>query len=307
MSQKKGRIASHLTLHMGSKDLGKGRDQKSIAKLKREADRALCFLDHKEEGKEVRKILFCGEMAAEVEALLEQEQRLTPVHGDGRGDVSWEKMCRYAIPVGFALDALKNDPLSIQFLQGDYVTNRCIRSLKRKLLYGACTAAALFLLTAIASHTVFSKKEKILLEHVETLAAHYKDDLPKLSSIPLKRNIQEVMEEVHHVLRETKGKENTFATPPLISNLLTFLSTHPLLVDIELSTVDYELKKYPTLEKPKEIYLPRVRIVFKTVEAKKARAFHDAIVENESIVNQSKEIDWKRNNDQYEIAFYLRA
>jgi len=34
--------------------------------------------------------------------------------------------------------------------------------------------------------------------------------------------------------------------------------------------------------------------------------FHDAIVDDESFVDGSREIDWKRNNEQYEITFYLR-
>jgi len=146
-----------------------------------------------------------------------------------------------------------------------------------------------------------------LLAHVESLAERYEEDLPKLRHITAKGNLKEVMEDIHHVLRTTKGKENYFASPPLVSNLLAFLSTHPLLEDIELTQIDYELKKYPTTEKPKEVYLPKVRVSFTTPVAKKARAFHDAIVENESIVNGSEEIDWKRNDDQYEIAFYLHT
>ena len=307
VSQREGKILSHLTLHMGSIDLGKGMNQKAVAKLKREVDRALCFLAHKEEGSEDRKVLFCGEMSAEIEALLSKEQGLVPVHGDGRGGFSWDMVRPFAIPVGLALDSLKNDQMSIQFLQGDYVSKRCMQTLKRKMLRGMCVAAALFLTATIASQLFFSKKEKILLEHVESLAERYEEDLPKLHHIDKKGNLKEVMEDIHHVLRATKGKENYFASPPLVSDLLAFLSTHPLLEDIELTQIDYELKKYPTIEKPKEVYLPKVRVSFTTPVAKKARAFHDAIVENEAIVNGSEEIDWKRNDDHYEIAFYLRT
>lgn len=305
VSQQEGKISSHLTLHVGAVDLGKGMKQMAVAKLKREVDRAFCFLAHKEEGNQSRKVLFCGEMAAEIEALLSKDQELVPVHGDGGGGVSWDMVRPFAIPVGLALDSLKNDQMSIQFLQGDYVSKQCVKTLKRKLLCGICIAAALFLFTATASQLFFSKKEKILLGHVESLVEKYKEDLPKLRQIVAKKNLKEVMETTHYVLRTTKGKENYFASPPLVSNLLVFLSTHPLLENIELTQIDYELKKYPTIEKPKEVYLPKVRVSFTTSEAKNARAFHDAIVENESIVNRSEEIDWKRNDDHYEIAFYL--
>ncbi len=307
VSQREGKILSHLTLHMGSIDLGKGIDQKVVAKLKREVDRALCFLAHKEKRTEDRHVLFCGEISSEIEALLSKDQGLISVHGEGRGGFSWDMVRPFAIPIGLALDSLKNDQMSIQFRQGDYVSKQCMQTLKRKVLCGICIAAALFLFTTIASELFFSKKEKTLLGHVESLVERYEEDIPKLRHIAAKGNLKEVIEDIHHVLRTTQGKENYFASPPLVSNLLAFLSTHPLLEDVELTQIDYELKKYPTTEKPKEVYLPKVRVSFTTPVAKKARAFHDAIVENESIVNGSGEIDWKRNDDHYEIAFYLRT
>ena len=307
VSQRDSKILSHLTLHMGSIDLGKEMDQKAVAKLKREVDRAFCFLAHKEEGSEGRKVLFCGEMSAEIEALLSKDQDMVPVHGDEKKGFSWDMVRPFAIPVGLALDCLKNDQMSIQFRQGDYVSKQGMQTLKRKVLRGMCIAAALFLFTTIASELFFSKKEKTLLGHVESLSERYEEDLPKLHHIAAKGSLKEVMEDVYHVLRMSKGKENYFASPPLVSNFLAFLSTHPLLEDIELTQIDYELKKYPTIEKPKEVYLPKVRVSFTTPVAKKARAFHDAIVEDELTVNGSEEIDWKRNDDHYEIAFYLRT
>ena len=307
ISQREGKILSHLTLHMGSNDLGKSMDQKAVAKLKREVDRAFCFLAHKEEGNQDRKVLFCGEMASAVEALLSKDQELLPVHGEGRGGFSWGMVRPFAIPIGFALDALKNDQMSVQFRQGDYVPKQCMKTLKRKILRGICTAALLFLFTTIASQLFFSKKEKILLGHVESLVERYEEELPKVRQIDAKGNLKEVMEDIHCAFRTTRGKENYFASPPLVSNLLAFLSAHPLLEDIDVTQIDYELKKYPTIEKPKEVYLPKVRVSFTTSEAKKARAFHDSIVEDESIVNGNEEIDWKRNDDHYEIAFYLRT
>jgi len=146
-----------------------------------------------------------------------------------------------------------------------------------------------------------------LLGHVESLVERYEEELPKVRQIDAKGNLKEVMEDIHCAFRTTRGKENYFASPPLVSNLLAFLSAHPLLEDIDVTQIDYELKKYPTIEKPKEVYLPKVRVSFTTSEAKKARAFHDSIVEDESIVNGNEEIDWKRNDDHYEIAFYLRT
>jgi len=160
ISQREGKILSHLTLHMGSNDLGKSMDQKAVAKLKREVDRAFCFLAHKEEGNQDRKVLFCGEMASAVEALLSKDQELLPVHGEGRGGFSWGMVRPFAIPIGFALDALKNDQMSVQFRQGDYVPKQCMKTLKRKYFAGFAPLLCCFYLQRLLLNYSFLKRKK---------------------------------------------------------------------------------------------------------------------------------------------------
>ena len=306
VSIQKGLIASHLTLHLGARDFEGGKDQKLIEKLKREVDRAFCFLDHKNQLDEERKILFCGEMALDMEGLVSDAMNMTPVYGDGRGEHSYSEICRFAIPMGLALDALKNDERSIQFRQGDYISQKGLSFLKKKLLIGAVSACAIFICGAVTSHIYFTHKEKGMIRHIKGLIGAYQTALPSLRMIDTGSKVQEVVDDVNRALYASKGKENYFAPPPLVSDLLAFLSDHPNGKDIEITKVDYELISHPSFDHPREAFLPKVKLHFHTEDAKKARMFHDAIVDDESFVDGSREIDWKRNNEQYEITFYLR-
>ncbi|MCB1110292.1 MAG: hypothetical protein KDK64_04870, partial [Chlamydiia bacterium] len=303
VSLQDGTISSHLTLHIGTDDLKEGKDK--VAKLKREVDRAFCFLSHKEEMEGKRSALFCGKVTKEIEALLMHQEGLVPIEGDGRGEFTWETMRSFAIPIGLALDALKNDAMSIQFRQGMYVSKRCIQTLRKKVFLGVGLAAVLLALTTASSRLFFFKKEKNLLNQISHLIEKYQEDFPQLAQIDLGEKLPVLMSNLSKTLKVKKGKDNVFISPPLVSDVLTFLATHPQLEGVEVIKVDYELKKYPTLEKPQEEYLPKVHLVFNVREAKKARAFHDAIVEDTTFVDGSKEIGWKRNDDQYEITFFL--
>lgn len=305
VSLQEGIIRSHLTLHMGADDLGKGK--KGSVKLKREVDRAFCFLSHKEEGCQQRHVLFCGERAEEVEALLTSEEEIVSVQGTGKGEYTWDMVRPFAISIGLSLDVLKNDSMSIQLRQGEYVSERCLKSIQRKLFFGIGVAAALFLFTALSSHLSFSKKEKAYKMHVTALIDRYKEDFPQLALIDKEVRLSKMMVDVRQELEGKKKKENVYLEPPRVADLLAFLSTHPQLEDIEVTKVSYELKQYPSLDRPKEIYVPRVRVAFTAHEAKRARDFHDAIVEDTDFVDGTKEIEWKRNEDRYEIAFYVQA
>ena len=63
----------------------------------------------------------------------------------------------------------------------------------------------------------------------------------------------------------------------------------------------------PSLQNVNGIYKPWARVVFEATEAKKAREFHDFIVDSETFIDQNEPIEWNRSNDEYEISFYFRA
>lgn len=301
------RLSSHITLHMGAEDLSKGDSEKIVEKLKREVNRALCFMAHKEEMGGNRKVLFCGEKTNEVKTLLNNEGALLEVIDiEGHRGFSGESVRPYAISIGLALDALKNDPFSIQFRQEDYISKRTYTTLKKGLIQGGALAALLFLMTSIFSSLIYSKKEQALINEVDQILSVYETELTSLKKGKEGQSLESLLINVNQQLRVPKRGEHLYESPPLVSDVLAFISTHPMLQEIDVKGLDYTLTRYPTIKNPTDSYRPKVRLVFYTEEAKKARAFHDAIVDEDTYVDKDEEIEWKRNENEYEIAFFLR-
>lgn len=302
------KLFSHVTLHIGAKDLSDGDSAKIVEKLKREVDRALCFMDHKEVVSGKRKVLFCGEKAKEVEVLLEGEDfLLAPIEIEGHRGFSGESVRPYAVPIGLALDALINDSTSIQLRQEDYIPKRTYANLKKGLVQGGVLAGMLFLLALTFSTLLYSKKEANLIEEISDLMTYYESGIPSLNGGIKGKHLEEVLTDLNRKLRVPKNGEHLYQSPPLIADLLAFISTHPQLEGIDVKRLDYTLTRYPTIKNPSDSYRPKVHLIFTTPEAKRARAFHDALIDDEQFVDGNGEIEWKRNEDEYEIAFFLRT
>lgn len=308
VSIQEGKILSHITLHIGSQDLTDGDSAKVVSKLKREVDRAFCFMAHKENENGNRKVLFCGERTKEVENLLRDEESLiNTIEIEGHRGFSGETVRPYAISIGLGIDALKNDSSSIQFRQETFISTQSFSSIKKGLLFGGALAGTLFVLTLVCSLMFFHKKEKALMKQVGELVSLYEKEIPSLSGGISGSSIDEILSNINLRLRLPKNGELIFSRPPLVADLLSFISDHPKLEGMEVKRIDYELKSYPSVQRPKEQYRPKVHLVFTSKEAKRAREFHDAIIDDEHLVDKDEEIEWKRNEDEYEIAFFLRT
>ncbi len=293
VSIEEGEIGSHLTIHIGSSDFS---DSQVVNKLKQEVDRVFCFLAHKEGEKEERRVLFCGEMAREMESILKDYEgcTLTPVDIEGQKGFDAQTIRPFAIPIGLALDALKNDRESIQFRQEGFVSTRSLGIIKARLIRGGAIGLALLASLTLSSYLYFEKEEKKLLKQVERIASHYE------------KKVDEVRTYLDKTPRISKGEDHYFASPPRVSDFLAFLSAHPKLKEIDIHRIDYVLKSYPSLESPKTVYRPKVRLFFTSLEGQKAREFHDAIVDDGDFIDENGEIEWNRNENEYEIAFFLR-
>ena len=309
VSIQEGKILSHITLHVGSQDLSDGDSAKVVGKLKREVDRAFCFLDHKEHESGRRKVLFCGERTKEVENLLreEEESLIIPIKIEGHRAFSGETVRPYAISIGIAIDALKNDSSSIQFRQETFISKRSFSSIKKGLIRGGVLAGILFIITLLGSQIFYYKKEKALINQVEKLVSHYEKEIPSLMVGIREKSLDETLSDINLQLQLPKSGELIFSKPPLVADLLSFISSHPKLEGMDVKRIDYELKSYPSLQRPKDQYRPKVRLTFTSKEAKKAREFHDAIIDDEMFVDRDGEIEWKRNEDEYEITFFIQT
>jgi len=127
------------------------------------------------------------------------------------------------------------------------------------------------------------------------------------SGVKYVKGLAEKVQFTNRELRVSKNRDGYFSPPPLVTDFLAFIASHPKLEGIDLLRIDYELKSYPTLDHPQTLYVPKVRIHFSSDEAKRAREFHDAIVDEDGLINSDAEIEWNRNGTEYEIAFFLHV
>ena len=304
VSLKEGELFVHLTIHIGAKELKE--DPSKFEKLQKELDRAFCFIEQKQ-GKETnRSLLLTGIESPKLKELIQKNPTLSLIEEITPTKFSPERLRFFAIPIGLALDALTQDGKSIQLLQGPYIAKGFLQKIKKKVLIGAFGSALLFILSFASLHLIASREESACKEKLRSLVDRSKAASDGLNAFEFSNSLSQDLNRLSTFIQLKKGKERLFSKPPLVSDALLFLETHPDLKGLGVKRIDYELKTYPTLEKPQENYLPKIHLTLETHEEKKARAFHDAIAEDKTIVDGSKGIEWKKNCDEYEITFYLR-
>jgi len=287
-----------------------------LQEFRREVDRAFCFLSHKEKVSELKSLLFAGETETtfQIEDWLKSWEAFSytvlPIEGHRGYDPNMVKA--YAIPIGLALDALKQDQKSVQFRQGDWVAPEVYAQIKRKVIKGVSlclvSAAVLF----IVGHLVYSKKEEAFKEEISQFVKIYKKEIPTLTKVSLYQTPQEKIHFLNRNIKVMKSDYRYFSPPPLVADVLAFLSDHPKLSrqegekKIEINHLRYELLEYPSIQEPFQSYKVKISIVFTSPESGWAREFHDAMIEEVDWIDQEGEITWAREQNAYTLSFILK-
>lgn len=284
--------------------------------FQREVDRAFCFLSHKLEDEEINFLLFAGETETtfQLEAWLKSSDTfnfsILPIEGHRGYDA--KRVKTYAIPIGLALDALKQDKKSIQFRQGNWVSNDVYKAIKKRVVTGVTlclvSAATLF----VTGHLIYAKKEKSFLSKIDHFAETYKGELPKLDKIFLSKTQKEKIQFLNRNIKILKNNYGYFESPTLVADVLAFLSEHPCLnrqegdKKIEMNHLHYEFLKHPSIKNPFHPYKVKVSVEFTSPESSWAREFHDAIVDDTKWVDVEEEITWAREQNAYTLSFILK-
>lgn len=216
----------------------------------------------------------------------------------------------YALPIGLALNALANDDHSLQLLQGEWTPKHLIQKRKRFCTIYTLLCAALAFLLSFSCHGILHKKEKLLAQRLEDHLppSISKEDLVSEEVIRLK------VWEWEKSLASQKLSFPFISPAPTVSDVLAWLSTHPVLNDpeggkreeLEIKSVRYQLYKYPKLGESKDPYLARVELEFTSTAPRIAREFHDALLKGDRLVNAKKEIKWISQNGTYFTSFELQ-
>ncbi len=216
---------------------------------------------------------------------------------------------KYAISIGFALDAMSQDPYCVQFCQKEFIPPHTLEKRRKKgfAYLALCLGAAL--LMAIGSAWMQNKK----LSH---LADKLQGSLPPSLSNRSFTRPEEIKEKIIAWENSLRGPKNAFAfvpDVPFVSDILAWLSAHPALATedggqkegIEIKSVHYTLTKYPKIGETSSPYFAQTELEFFSKTPRAARDFHEALLKGDKIVNAKKDVKWQTQNQTYNATFEL--
>jgi type IV pilus assembly protein PilM len=224
---------------------------------------------------------------------------------------SFSDLQSYALPIGLSLHALIEDDHRIQFRQGKWVpVHQQQRKKRLASLYGAL-CIALSCIIGISGQVIFKAKERILVEKLHALLPPGMIQEELLSA-------EEIRNQIWKWEKSLSPQKLSFPflpTTPSVSDVLAWLSTHPVLTaadggkkeGFEIKSLRYQMYKYPKLGESKDLYQAKVDLEFTANSPRLAREFHDALLKGDSIVDSKREIKWNAQNNAYFTSFELKA
>jgi hypothetical protein len=157
--------------------------------------------------------------------------------------------------------------------------------------------AALLLATSLifASKTSAIAREQAIATQYESL------------NLPSQESVEAMLKEARAEKRRLQAAADPYpliSTAPAVSEVLSFLSTHPQMQEgISIEKLAYKLVTLPTAKRPKESYQVKVEMSFKADTPTRARAVHDALTQIES----DKPVGWSSKGELYTATFHLRS
>ncbi len=276
---------------------------KKLTEWKAHLSRALLFFEQKGEKKALSQVFLTGEtdFFSGWEAWLARELSLSLIPLDLACDYDAKTVRRYASALGLSLDAAYHDKVSVQFRQREFASQVLVKRVARLV---ATTGLASLGTAAVALVGVYASakyKKEALWKKCQTVMAYYEESLPELKKAARAQTLEEGLRQVDRAVRGGKKKKALEALPPPVTKVMAKLASHPKLCrqegaqKIKIWAVDYRQDQQPHL-----------KLAFHSPVAEWARDFHDAVMEDQSWVDNSKKITWDRQGDLYEMAFYLK-
>ncbi len=285
-----GEVGGCVTVNLGAADVEQEQFQKEV-------DRAVCFL-FKE--RPVSDFLLTGH-ADKISVL----SKWSSIACDSYQGIDFSQLKQYAIPIGLALDVLKQDSHSVQFRKGTLMHRRLCVSMKRKVFVGVALCLMLAGLGFLQTKSLLEEHRGFLKTELLLLAKQHKCDIPTLDA-----NARWQQKDFQGMLRILKEKVSSkmdqagyYKTSPRVSDLLLFLSTHPKLQEgIEIKGVRYSLEKYPKIQSPRDPYLVKVHLDFESPNQTLAKEFYESLLDDSNLTD----INWNREKNGYHATFFIQ-
>lgn len=289
-------------------------------------------------GEEVKQLLVSGEGGAlpSLCKYLETELRMEHVElvVDEGFTLSPDVLKKNAVPIGLALSGLPLGEGLLNLRKGELAHPNPLRRLMKPL---ALYFLACFLLTAaifLFGRAAIGSREDQLREKFGNLLSYMNKSYPEfekdyetknkeyagevipleqLGTIALLDRLDYLAEEVNAAPQPIALMPNT----PLVSDVFAWLSTHPNVVLsadeagnkkslIHIENFSYVMVKRPEEKKRTTHYQVKVELEFSSATPKLAREFHDALIEDNRMVDANGEVKWSSNRGKYRTSFFLK-
>jgi len=218
-----------------------------------------------------------------------------------------QKIEKYAISIGAALDQIANDHTTVQFRKDNFMSKK---TMKKKIFsisfyFIFCTAVA-FLTYFAGCKVIDNRKEQINNRILEIIQ---KD--PSFKDKKIFQNYKDPENLLEKCERQLKIDMKPFPFIPnifKISDIIAWLQSEETLKESnsEITNFSYELIDYPSIKESHLPYKAKITFEFLCHDPIKARQFHKKILARSNIIDLDQEIEWEvLLNDHYRTSFFL--
>lgn len=311
---------------------------KAIDSLRMELLKTFYGLAKQMKGEEVKQLFMIGEGGAlsSLSKRMMVELKMEPIElsiDKGFG-LEEPRLKRNAVPIGLALSGLPIGEGLINLRKGELAHPNPLRRLMKPLAlyFLACMllVAGLFLFGRAA---IGAKEDRLkeqfgsLLSSMNKPYAEFEKEyeakagehageivpIENLGMTGLLARLDFLEGEIDAAPRPIALMPNT----PLVSDVLAWLSTHPNVVLvgdeaggrtslIHIENFSYSMVKRPDEKKRDTRYQVKIDLEFSSATPKLAREFHDALIEDNRMVDPNGEVKWSSNRGKYRTSFFLK-
>jgi hypothetical protein len=157
--------------------------------------------------------------------------------------------------------------------------------------------------------TIVDRKDRVI-GSIQTLVGEWDPELKKL----LYKNEEEALEKWSSAVESYKKEYPYILDVPRVSEVLSWLGSHPLLQEfkleqdpLDLRDLHYQLIDHPKIGSLQNRYKAKVELQFKVKSPMTARRFHEAILKGDDLIDSSGEVTWEPLNDSYRTSFFLKT
>ncbi len=197
-----------------------------------------------------------------------------------------------AIPIGLALDAAIHDERSGQFRMGKSISEK--RKMKQKrqhtVFFSLCTAFVFA--TLILGQMQLRSQEKATLQQI---------------GFSEKGKLSEAVSQLEESLHKQRKSAISISTLPKVSELLTWLSTHPSLQSgSSITRLRYQLLKTPRIGSQIKTQSAKIELELTCDNPSTARSFHEALLKDRKFIDQKNPIRWNASDGIYRATFHIK-